>query len=134
MKKKLLSFACITLLVLSAASGALARTVHNYSNITLDRGTGTYVGSAVKSGNGNAGLACNPYSNASMYMEVRKPDGVAASNYRIFNGLGSDDSVPYKTDGNGQSLGRDGYTYKCRLAHRSQSQQSTATASGGWWP
>ena len=133
MKKRIRFFLCLAVIVLIATSTASA-VVYNYSGVSLSRGTGTYVGSAVKSGTGKAGLAAATANGASMYMQVRKPDGVGASEYRIFNGTGSDSAVPYMNDGNGNSLGRDGYTYKCRLAHRSQSSVTSTTASGGWWP
>lgn len=134
MKKKLLIFVAVATLSLFTVHAVMAA-VDNYSNISLARGTGTYVGNIVKkSGNGNAGLAVNASNSAIMYMQVRKTDGVAASEYRVFNGLGSDSSVPYMVDGYGNSLGRDGYSYKCRLAHRSQSTATTTVASGGWWP
>ena len=64
----------------------------------------------------------------SMYYQVHKGNGGAASNYRNTSGTGGF-SVTYKNDGNGQSLGRTGYDYRLRVAHRTQCSCTSGNAS-----
>lgn len=133
MKKSVRIFLCIAVLTLFAINCAFA--LGDYSGISLQRKTGTYVGGTIKkTAYGNASLSVSTSNGASMYMQVRKTDYAPASDYRVFNGQGSDDSVPYGEDGYGHSLGRVGYNYVCRLAHRKQSPVSFTIASGDWHP
>ena len=129
MSKKILTFIFVAALLLFATAGAFA-----YS-FTLDRGSGANTAQKTKSGSGSASVSCNTAnsSGASIYMQVRKPDGVAASVSQNFSGSGTS-SLSYMVDGYGNSLGRDGYSYICRVAHRSQSTVAKTTVSGDWTP
>lgn len=61
----------------------------------------------------------------SMYYQIHKANGGAASEYKNTKGTGTY-TLTYKNDGNGESLGRNGYEYRLRVAHRSQ-----CTCTGG---
>ena len=129
MSKKILAFICVAALLLFASAGAFA-----YS-FTLDRGIGDDTSQKQKSGTSNASVSCSTAnsSGASIYMQVRKPDGVAASVSKNFSGSGSG-CLSYMVDGYGNSLGRNNYYYYCRVAHRSQSTVAKTTVSGDWTP
>ena len=103
--------------------------------VELERGVGTYaVESARKDTATGADATVNikTKSNdiASMYYEVRKPDNVAATEYVNTKGTGSISLEYFST-----IVGRYGYTYKLRVAHRSQSQYSgKVTVTGEFIP
>jgi len=68
----------------------------------------------------------------SMYYQVRKPSGYECSNYLNTNQV-KEISLSYRLDGNGESLGRTGYQYKLRVAHRTQCSCSGAASVSLTW-
>ena len=125
--KTIKRFSCCFLVAIVMMTGAaLAQTAYSIS-ASLARGTGTYCPYQVRKDSATGSSAVfnikNKTANASMYYQIRKPDGTAASNALITSNTGSY-SVSYQTDGYGNSLGRSGYYYKVRVAHRSQSSVS----------
>lgn len=119
--KKVLSFVLVFAIVLGSCSLAdtLAFTsktgMYAPTTLTKENSTGSNASITVSA---NAG-------GHSMYYQVRKPNGVEASNYHNTKKTGTF-SVSYKTDGYGESMGRYGYSYVLRVAHRKQ-----CTCSGG---
>ena len=55
----------------------------------------------------------------SMYYQIHKSTGGAATQYFNTKSTGTY-PLEYNNDGYGESLGRTGYTYRLRVAHRSQ--------------
>lgn len=112
--KKFLSILLVLCLVV--ASTALAET------LSFTGKTGDYSGVKPKSTAtgtaGNVNISTNQ-GNHSMYYQIRKTDGVAASEYKNTSAATSF-SLSYKNDGYGMSLGRNNSPYKLRVAHRSQ--------------
>lgn len=54
-----------------------------------------------------------------MYYQIHKANGGAATVYKNTSGTGTY-TLSYEKDGYGNSLGRNGYDYRLRVAHRSQ--------------
>lgn len=129
--KKFLSILLILCLVV--ASTALA------DSLSFKAKTGQYTGTVSKAtATGVAGWVDVTQNNDahSMYYEIRKTDGVAASDYKNTTAE-TRITLPYDTDGNGMSLGRNGYNYKLRVAHRSQCScdaSDTFTLKFTWAP
>ncbi|MBQ8615923.1 MAG: hypothetical protein IJ418_00270 [Clostridia bacterium] len=112
--KKFLSILLILCLVV--ASTALAETLSFTAKTGDDsaiKTKSTATGTA-----GNVSITTNEGSH-SMYYQIRKTDGVAASEYKNTSAETSF-SLSYKDDGYGMSLGRNNYSYRLRVAHRSQ--------------
>ncbi len=131
--RKLLSLVLATLLLFASTAFA-----YDF-NVSLSRGSGQYGNVALRkttpTGNdGNVTIAEISNSTAGMYYQIRKMDNVGASKELITKGTGTH-AMQYFVDGNGNSLGRYNYTYKIRIAHRSQSiYTGTVTAKGYYAP
>ncbi len=78
----------------------------------------------------NARVSINYVSSNShsMYYQIRKISGAEATEYKIKKGTGSL-SLAYGEDGHGETLGRNGYWYKLRVAHRSQCKCTSGRAT-----
>lgn len=122
MKKGVCFLFVIALLVSSFA-------IADYQMMVFKSKTGQYFPTTkIKTtSTGTSGQVDNYFcsGNHSMYYQIRKTNGVEASNYVIFKGTGSR-PLTYKRDGYGESMGRYGYSYRLRVAHRSQ-----CTCNGG---
>ena len=129
--KKLISLVLVALLLLASAAFA-----YDF-DVSVARGNGQY-GSAEwtkTSSTGSPGsvtIAEISNNTASMYYQIRKMDNVGASEELITKGTGTH-AMPYWLDGNGNSLGRYNYTYKIRIAHRSQSSYAGTVISRGYY-
>lgn len=129
-------FCLIFAIALILSSVAIAEPAHyshtftakdGYNVATAEKESGVGVSAKVENIGG-----CNGHS---MYYQVRKGN-VQSSEYAIKKGNGSV-SMAYKKDGNGESLGRTGYSYRLRVAHRTQctcKKGTSVTASGSFRP
>lgn len=129
MKRTICTITVICILLCTLAYAA----TQDYGMI-LDWQEGAYATSAVKDSSTGAKAILDvnykDVSTASMYYQIRKMDGVGASNELITTATGSF-NIAYKKDGNGNSLGRHGYTYKLRVAHRTQSSYHGQVVTDG---
>lgn len=64
----------------------------------------------------------------SMYYQIHKANGGAASEYKNTTSTGTY-TLKYDNDGNGESLGRNNYEYRLRVAHRSQCKCTSGCAT-----
>lgn len=135
MKKLVCVF--LTLVMLIAIASTAFAAGYNLSGIA--KGSGKSSGAVNKgSGTGSASWvdpSSSAPSNALFQATTRKTDGTNASNTVQFTGT-SKVSMSTKYDGYGNALLRNGYDYKLRIAHRSNSPASgnTASTSGSWEP
>lgn len=77
--------------------------------------------------NGSVNVTANAGSH-SMYYQIHKANGGAATEYYNTKSTGTH-ALAYDTDGYGESLGRNGYSYRLRVAHRSQCTCSSGAAT-----
>ena len=133
MKKYSKLMKCIALCLVLFTVMAFAETLGPVA-MTFTQKSGQYAGSALKESSTGAdarlvvaGIDANE-SIASMYYVFRKMDGVNATEELIQKGNGTF-SIPYLST----TVGRQGYYYQLRVAHRSQSQYNgtvTLTVTG----
>lgn len=75
--------------------------------------------------NGSVTISSN--NGHSMYYQIHKGNGGAATEYKNTKSTGTY-ALQYNRDGYGESLGRTGYSYRLRVAHRSQCTCTSGTA------
>lgn len=97
------------------------------------KGTGDYAHTSLyktSSTGSNGYVTCDENSKAhSMYYQIHKASGGAASEYYNTTSKFTDHPLKYNKDGYGNSLGRNGYEYKLRVAHRSQCSCDAGTTA-----
>lgn len=126
--KKILSVVLLLCLVLTACTAAFAK---EFKTDSIAKGSGDTSSELVKtSGIGvNASVKIEDNSDShSLYYQVRKPSGYACTPSKNSSASSGTISLSYNLDGYGESLGRTGYKYQLRVAHRSQ---CTVCTSGG---
>lgn len=125
--KKILSVVLVLCLVLASCASAYA-TVAYTSGIA--KGNGYTTSGVVKSSgigvNASVSILQNPGSH-SIYYQVRKSSGYACTPSKNSSASSGSISLAYNLDGYGESLGRTGYSYNLRIAHRSQCTVCTST-------
>ncbi len=133
--KKICCVALVCVLTLGLACGAMAE---SFSSPSLDPGKGWSPSWTAKKTSGvgvsSSVTATASSSRAIFQATTRKTDGVPASETERFTGSCSGLKLATKYDGNQKALLRTGYTYVLRIAHRSNSPISSASASGTWEP
>ena len=132
--KKICCVALVCVLTLGLACGAMAA---GFSSPSLDPGKGWSSGKVNKStgvGTASSVTGTASRSNAIFQVTTRKTDGVNASETKQFTGSCSGLRLATKNDGYGNALLRTGYDYVLRVAHRSNSPLTSASASGTWEP
>jgi len=120
LKKFLGVFLAICLLTMAAAMADSA---------SVTKGNGVTKGPRVKTSSIGEAAEVNVSSNSgnhSMYYQVRNGAGTPMSNYKVSTGNAK---LTYLYDGYGESLGRTGYNYYLRIAHRSQCSCSSGTVA-----
>lgn len=113
----------------------------SFSTGSLSQGTGVDAGKGPVTKTTNLGVAAKgtagsaTTASAIFQGTVRKMDGVNASTTARFS-KGTSFSMKTLQDGYGNDLLRPGsdYSYKLRVAHRSNSPVTKAQASGTWQP
>lgn len=129
--KRFVSLLLVVLLMLMATVFAETKSF----GLKLARGTGGYAEeTALKETATGAAAKVTVLEKdndiASMYYEIRKMDNVAASKYHNTSSIGTF-SLAYLST----TVGRNGYNYKLRVAHRSQSKfDGEVTVSGTFTP
>ena len=123
MKKGICFVLLLALLVTTVAFAA--------DTLSFSSKTGKYAPTikAKASATGSSG-SVTVSSNAgghSMYYQIHKANGGAATVYKNTSGTGTY-TLSYEKDGYGNSLGRNGYNYRLRVAHRSQCSCTSGSA------
>lgn len=123
MKKGICFVLVLALLVTAVAFAA--------EELSFDSKTGTYA-DAIKpktSATGSSGsvTVSSNEGGHSMYYQIHKANGGAATVYKNTSGTGTY-TLSYEKDGYGNSLGRNGYSYRLRVAHRSQCSCTSGSA------
>ena len=115
MKKYISALLVLVLLVTTAAFASESLSFKTksgqYGKTVTEKNTSTGT-------SGSVTVISNPNGH-SMYYQIHKANGGAATVYRNTTGTGTY-SLSYNKDGNGNSLGRNGYEYRLRVAHRRQ--------------
>ena len=143
--KKLLCCLLVAVFVLGSIGCALAESGSFSTKGKLGKGVGTDASTAnlTKSGgigSAGSGKGTTSPSNALFQGTVRKLDGTNASNAGQFSGSNKSFTMTTRYDGYGNALlrptteGGTQYYYKLRVAHRSNSPVSQASATGTWNP
>ncbi len=120
--KKLLSVLMVLALIVSSVAFAA-----DYLSLQKEEGDYADTNHTKNSPTGSDGsvtIRSNP-NRHSMFYQIHKANGGAASEYKNKTTTGTY-PLEYKSDGYGNSLGRQGYSYRLRVAHRSQ-----CTCAGG---
>ena len=117
MKKKMISGLLVLALCLSSA--AFAGQKFSFPDKSGKYGKETQIKTTATGTKGSVRVESNSAKH-SMYYQIHKYKGGAASVYKNTTASSGSYSLSYKKDGYGNSLGRKGYQYRLRIAHRRQ--------------
>lgn len=126
MKKKIISGLLVLALCLSSA--AFAGQTFSFTDKSGQYGNVHKTKTTATGTKGSVSIEANS-ANHSMYYQIHKANGGAASVYKNTTAGSGSYSLSYNKDGHGNSLGRKGYKYRLRIAHRRQCTCTDCNAS-----